>query len=421
MVFSRPFIALVLSLAFSAKAWTCVRQIVDQYGQHLAMTMGDRIVSIKLANGETVYTNGSSSFISFERAKDRKRIPARILEIRQGPLGFEVVAGQPIPGGGVYRVQVLNAEELASARLSESALKTATEVFESKTRYTVRLPNNTPLEIGEDIYFPDIVTGEKKRATLVDYAQEGGGIMMSFKDGRPIYLTIKQDGVDLPVVLTQDQVAQVIRVPTSELENMGMSSKKKRRYPPGNSSDTIVGDPYGNVVLSNGFHVKFIQDKEILEVHPIIKLENKDGVRYGVDNRGRAVVHQPGARSCTAAVTAMLILDMGAKASCRALDSRNLGQLETKLMDIREAGLKPVTTQVADVEGLDAQIRKLGPAIVSVGGEVGGHVMVVDSVDLVNKTARIREPFHGWSITITLDALKKRIHLGNEPIIQATR
>ncbi len=45
---------------------------------------------------------------------------------------------------------------------------------------------------------------------------------------------------------------------------------------------------------------------------------------------------------------------------------------------------------------------------------------IVDAIDLNAKTARIRDPFHGWDITIDLNALQSRISK-NSSIIQVKK
>ena len=59
-------------------------------------------------------------------------------------------------------------------------------------------------------------------------------------------------------------------------------------------------------------------------------------------------------------------------------------------------------------------ITSYGSGILSVGGEIGGHVVVLDSFSMATNTAIIRDPFHGWSITISADSLLRRTSSGQD-------
>ena len=63
---------------------------------------------------------------------------------------------------------------------------------------------------------------------------------------------------------------------------------------------------------------------------------------------------------------------------------------------------------------LKEHLKAYGSAIVSAGGEIGAHVIIVDAID--DDGVDIRDSFHGWSIKITKEAFLSRYSGG--PLIQ---
>ena len=56
---------------------------------------------------------------------------------------------------------------------------------------------------------------------------------------------------------------------------------------------------------------------------------------------------------------------------------------------------------------LKRAIQAQGSGIVFVDSGCGGHAIIVDSITESLSTAVIRDPFHGWQITVTGEALAK--------------
>jgi hypothetical protein len=184
----------------------------------------------------------------------------------------------------------------------------------------------------------------------------------------------------------------------------------ERRYPSVSHADTLVGEG-GVPVSAHGPSRDFIADSEIVEVERLRPSTLISILSYTADNR--AVIQQQSIRGCTAAVTAMLISDNDRFFDSHTLSARNLSDNATMIKDLVNARLEPVVTTVGPttqpLAPLFEALQRHGSAILSVGGEIGGHVIVLDSLDFINGTARIREPHHGWAITITLKALTRRM------------
>ncbi len=64
------------------------------------------------------------------------------------------------------------------------------------------------------------------------------------------------------------------------------------------------------------------------------------------------------------------------------------------------------------IRALHDLIATHGPATASISGEIDGHNIVVDTVNVAAETVTIRDPWHGWRITVPFSALATR-GLGN--------
>ncbi|PWU15185.1 MAG: hypothetical protein C5B45_03070 [Chlamydiae bacterium] len=121
----------------------------------------------------------------------------------------------------------------------------------------------------------------------------------------------------------------------------------------------------------------------------------------------------------------MLIKDQGGKPNFPTLQERNLGNEEDIKQDIRSAGFNPIIISLASnsLEVLRKQLLKSGSAIVSLmDPQAKGHSIVVDEVSEDLSQIRLRDPYHGWEITVSAEAFQSRwtsldckiIQIGNE-------
>lgn len=186
--------------------------------------------------------------------------------------------------------------------------------------------------------------------------------------------------------------------------------------------DTII-EKNGKEQSAHG-KPKLFDDHEIVEKLDIVKkVDIGEGVYAYYTKHGKAIIQQQAMRGCTAATAAMLIMDKGGKPDINALRGRNLGEDEDQIQDMEKAGFKPVLSP--EVNGL-SELRKLiikgGSAVVSINGAVGNHVIVVDDVSEDLTKVRLRDPCHGWEITVTAKAFMKEWKGGlvaeNDKIIQ---
>lgn len=184
-----------------------------------------------------------------------------------------------------------------------------------------------------------------------------------------------------------------------------------RKVPPIGTFDTIVLTPTG--IKSVHGQGELFSDSEIIEKLDIIeRVEIEHNIYASYTKNRRAIIQQQATRGCTAATAAMLIMDNGKKPDLKNLQCRNLGNDEDQIRDIQNAGLKPVINSANNLLELKNLIMKNGSAIVSISGKIGGHVIVVDEISKDFSMIRLRDPYHGWEITVKKDSFLKEWHGG---------
>lgn len=102
--------------------------------------------------------------------------------------------------------------------------------------------------------------------------------------------------------------------------------------------------------------------------------------------------------------------------------SRNLAKQDVELRDLEKAGLQGFYSHASNLSELREVIMKNGSAIVSI--EVTGvHAVVVDDISQDLSKVRLRDPYHGWEITVTAEAFVKawegKYSVKNTSVVQA--
>jgi len=213
----------------------------------------------------------------------------------------------------------------------------------------------------------------------------------------------------------EDAPAEIADASSFNLENLDSASKsnltmpQQRKTPPLSFMDTQIAPG-----KSKHGTTTFFADDVIVENLPILRQTRIDGKLYAFyTQHEKAIIQQQAVRGCTAAVTAMMIMDNGGQVNQNTL-LRNLGMEEDLLADLRNAGLHPIVSALGSYFELKALIIKHGSAIVhgSPDGPLGGHVFIVDDVSQGFTAVRIRDPYHGWEITVTSKAFSEAWHGG---------
>lgn len=230
--------------------------------------------------------------------------------------------------------------------------------------------------------------------------------------------------------------------------DLSLATSKPLKFTPAGSKLHRFLPPQGQNCPDVPYHPACCyKDGDILNKASIVYSEEVPKIKKAPN--GKTVIQQQALRGCTAGVSAMLIADHGKQPKLGEMQQRDLGEDVDVILDIRDAGLKEKVSNLTDKEqkpvyvtnamsyaerkkiqekircslSLISELKKLieehGSAIVSIHGEIGGHVIVVDAIDDDLTCAIIRDPFHGWMITISMDAFRRTFSGGS--IIQIAK
>jgi len=199
-----------------------------------------------------------------------------------------------------------------------------------------------------------------------------------------------------------------------------------RRYPAGSSKDTIMDmaitdrdivRPHRSLRSVHELAAReFIRDDEVRRVilHPDDFDREIDGIKYGITPYGRVTLQQVGWRGCAAASVAMLLMDHGITPDIRWTKRSEITRIERKISVLHDNGLNVgnVSFGVVNRQKLGRRLEHLlgtyYSGTLSVGGEVGGHSIVLDYFSMNQNLAIIREPYHGWALATTASAILRR-------------
>lgn len=191
-------------------------------------------------------------------------------------------------------------------------------------------------------------------------------------------------------------------------QNEKKSFPQQRKIPPVGIFDTIVSSTSSpSKIKSAHKSAELFSDAEIIEKLEIVnhrEIKPGSGIYVSYTHNGKAIIQQQATRGCTAATAAMLILDNGIIPNLQELKTRNLGNTSDQHRDIENAGLSCCISPAKDLAELQNLILENDSCIVSVSGKLGGHVLIVDEVSQDHSKIRLRDPYHGWEITVSSEA-----------------
>lgn len=209
---------------------------------------------------------------------------------------------------------------------------------------------------------------------------------------------------------------------------------QERRYPLPNGEDTIMPIPGSHKSDWRHRGGNLFEENEIIERCNVEKrVEIGKGISFEdfkpqvrpifayYTKYGKTIIQQQGLRGCTAGSAGMLIMDHGKKIDITALTETNLGDEQSISLNILKAGLSPQSTSLGDENALSSLrkcIQDHGSAIVFISSSIGNHCVIVDDISEGLDRVRLRDPYHGWEVTVTAQAFLKQKPLGT--IIQIT-
>ncbi len=194
----------------------------------------------------------------------------------------------------------------------------------------------------------------------------------------------------------------------------------QRKFPPTNSVDRcfIGRETYFDPITRDGFAVSlsayyphtviFPSDNILIDIEKCvsIRLHGADSsIPIGIYSDGKTMIQQQGVRGCVEACAAMLIEDHGKRSRAHIIRNANISNTEGLLTSLQRAGLKARTARVpANIKDIERFISQYGSISVDINAEeLGGHQIIIDSIQADQAT--IRDPFHGWRITIGANVL----------------
>lgn len=198
---------------------------------------------------------------------------------------------------------------------------------------------------------------------------------------------------------------EIAKIQTVSLCALLGQKDQARAYPSPGAMDTMVGlGQYRDEI-----HAEFFSDEDIVRKE---KIQREEFGNYNIlvryTTHGKAIIQQQTLRGCTAAAAAMLIKDCGGEPNWDNLRFTDLGGSSTMSQAIQMAGLLPIITTLSErdlLSSLRELIHITGSAIVDVTpASLGGHVVVVDEISEDLESARLRDPYHGWEITVKASA-----------------
>lgn len=237
------------------------------------------------------------------------------------------------------------------------------------------------------------VEGIDERVVLIIKNQKTSTKQVQFNKARGKYF------------LKWEPANKIGKTPSIELTDFKIFTEEfpqERGIPPVSLRDTSLIDKTGEIQSVHGT-AELFSDSAIVEKLDIVKRVKIDSIYVQYTKYKKAIFQQLSTRGCTAATAAMFILDRGKIPDLQSMKSRNLGNDEDQIRDIKNGGLTPLTQFATTLIELKNLLEQCGPAIVTLQGKLGNHVVIVDEVN-DSLQVRLRDPYHGWEITVTKEA-----------------
>lgn len=165
-----------------------------------------------------------------------------------------------------------------------------------------------------------------------------------------------------------------------------------------------------------GVDTRLLMPDEIIGVYRPRERIMLHGYSIDITTRGDYVLQQAGRRSCGAASMLMLAMSKGKTpdANMMALNYHvDLCSSKDVAGWLKEMGLEPECTFNRNTRSRISLIQRrtnlLGPAILAIDGELGGHFVIIDRVSGSKGYVVLRDPWHGWQVRVPIDVLRKRL------------
>ncbi|MFK7827836.1 MAG: hypothetical protein AB8G05_27055 [Oligoflexales bacterium] len=198
------------------------------------------------------------------------------------------------------------------------------------------------------------------------------------------------------------------------LASLAFSKPLFRTYPTPNCMDTIIFESFcENLEGDLSSEGDLFTDSEILHVH-LVHSGNIDSPN--INENGKYVVQQQGKEACPTGVADMFSGDKGKYPKIH-FGGRSLSHDDVvQIMDANGLPLEVSTISydkqrnISGLFHLKKLLTKHGSLIIGIADRyIGSHFIIIDEISNNFQTVRLRDPWHGWDITVTADAVRKRI------------
>lgn len=157
------------------------------------------------------------------------------------------------------------------------------------------------------------------------------------------------------------------------------------------------------------------KDEEILKISKIEKeiflKKIKGFCTIALSENKKTVIQQIAFRGCGPTCVAMLLMDWGIPPNISQLWEASLTNANARKGLIEQhPGLKELRTELINenktefLKKLQIHLQNNGSAIVGIDGQIEAHCIICDEIASDLSTIRVRDPWHGWEITLDSNA-----------------
>lgn len=182
-------------------------------------------------------------------------------------------------------------------------------------------------------------------------------------------------------------------------------------------------DQYGGWIDEKGYATEtsykggenlfFITDEETIKIDRCVDYKGEGICRFGIYGDNRCIIKQPAFQSCVPTCIAMLVIDTRKESKNEIIDidliiRGGISKIEHYKNWCKNHGFEQIFFDFKNREDIIKGVNDNGPLLADIIHDaIGGHVIIVDTFDGENNTVMIRDPAHGWRITMDTDVFFK--------------
>ncbi len=180
----------------------------------------------------------------------------------------------------------------------------------------------------------------------------------------------------------------------------------------------LTNSPFIKVKIEQNKNIYSQNSKFVILQDSLLSSQEKKEHAIAITKNCKHVILQQAVKSCVPTCVAMLLLDRGKIPNYDALKSSCLANTEQVTKWINDAQLVSRLSLVPlknFIDFLSNCLAENGPGMLEIYHPViAGHAVILDKISTERNEAVIRDSFHGWMVTIKLDALKSWLRPGSD-------